>query len=69
MGRSAVAPPSSTANRSSDIVPSSTRRLWMKATPENTVAMVIGSRVRAVRSVRITVASAPESTKSAPEVK
>ena len=39
-----MAPPSSTAKRSSDMEPSSTRRLWMKATPENTVASVIGSR-------------------------
>jgi len=39
-GRSAVAPPSSTANRSSDIVPSSTRLLQMKATPEKPLSSV-----------------------------
>src|SRR5215472_3059733 len=48
-GKSAVAPPRSTAKRSRDMVLRSTRRLQMKPTPEKTVASVTGSRVRATR--------------------
>src|SRR5262245_25046809 len=65
-GRRAGAPPSSTANRSRDIVPSRTRRLWMKATPEKSAAIESGSRVRATGAARIAEAEAPASAKRAP---
>ena len=45
IGSSAVAPPSSTAKRSSEIVPSMTGRLRMKETPAKTEASVTGSRL------------------------
>ncbi len=42
IGSSAVMPPTSTTNRSSDITPSSTLRLQMKENPANTLSSVIG---------------------------
>jgi hypothetical protein len=44
MGRSAVAPPSSTAKRSSEMAPSTALRRQMMLTPASTVANVAGSR-------------------------
>jgi len=51
------------------MVPSSTRRLWMNATPENTFSSVIGSRGRTCRATRTAAASAPARTAIAPAVK
>ncbi|MCY1541784.1 hypothetical protein D9M68_774870 [compost metagenome] len=51
MGSSAVAPPSSTANRSSDRVPSSRRRWKMKVMPANSVRQVVGSLRGGARSM------------------
>ncbi|MCY1215305.1 hypothetical protein D9M72_271470 [compost metagenome] len=53
MGSSAVAPPSSTANRSSDSVPSSRRRWKMKVMPANSVRQVVGSLRGGARSTRM----------------
>ena len=46
IGSSAVAPPSSTANRSSDTAPRTALRWQMKMTPAKTVRRVTGSRGR-----------------------
>ena len=43
IGSSAVTPPTSTTNRSSDITPSSTLRFQMKEKPANTLSSVIGA--------------------------
>ena len=51
------------------MVPRSTRRLLMKATPENTVSSVMGSRGRTVRSIRMAAAPAPARMNMAPAVK
>ncbi len=53
MGSSAVAPPRSTAKRSSEIAPSSTGRLRIYEKPANSVAMLTGvvSRCAARRSL------------------
>ena len=44
IGSSAVAPPSSTANRSNEIMPSTAGVRRMKATPAKTVCKVTGMR-------------------------
>ncbi len=51
IGSSAVAPPSSTANRSNDSVPSSNRRWKMKVMPPNSVRQVVGSLRGGARSM------------------
>jgi len=51
------------------MLPSSTRRLRMNATPENTVSTVIGSRGRTARSMRIPTARPPARMNMAPAVK
>src|SRR5215468_933617 len=61
--------PRSTAKRSRDMVPRSTRRLQMKPTPEKTVASVTGSRVRAARLMRMAAALTPARMNNAPAVK
>jgi hypothetical protein len=45
IGSSAVAPPNSTANRSSEITPSTSLRSRMKCTPANSDFKLAGSRL------------------------
>ncbi len=51
------------------MLPSSTRRLTMNATPDSTVASESGSRTHTVRATRTATASAPASANSAPAVR
>ena len=64
-GSSAVAPPSSTANRSSEIAPRMIGLRLMKPKPAKNVASVNGSRCGVARSMRTKVTSTPASTNSA----
>ena len=64
IGSSAVAPPSSTANRSSEIAPSTTGRCRMKRTPANTVVQRHRLLGRAACAWRSVANSAPATAKS-----
>ena len=66
IGSSATAPPSSTANRSSETAPSTTGRCAMKRSPASSAPAETGSRVRgtARASIRITQTSAAAKPKA-----
>ncbi len=63
MGSSAVAPPSRTAKRSSEIAPSTCFRRRMNATPANTVVSETGSVAAAV-GMRLIVPTSAVATSS-----
>ena len=63
-GNSAVTAPSSTANRSSEIAPSTTGLRRMKLKPAKKTCRLNGSRAGAARSMRISATSTPAARNS-----
>ena len=64
-GSIAVAPPNSTANRSSEIAPSTTGRERTKRSPSSTVCQLAGSVLRIVAGIRTASMNDTETINSA----